>query len=229
MKRKLIEIDHIDPQWKEGRDYQLVCGLDCPLNYREEDWIRNTIKSNRFLPWRWVRDEVGVVPEEVGDLALFLVGADIENDVPGEWVLVEFLSEEWFSLTTKTGGQSRGGRVAGPKSYSALETYYEENPEARRKHSKLGAEKTKKLFLENPEESRRRFLCNGGPEKLEEYFQSEEFRKNCSAAGIASTKTKYKCLETGKVSTFNGLTIYQRNRGIDLSKRIKLISQEAKQ
>ena len=93
-----VEIDHIDPRWKEGRDYQLVCGLDCPLNYREEDWKRNTAKSNRFLPWRWSRDEIGIVPEDYGDLAQFLVN--------GEWVLMEFLSEEWFEATKKFTAQS---------------------------------------------------------------------------------------------------------------------------
>jgi hypothetical protein len=108
MNRRDFDIDHIDPRWKEGRDYQLVCGLDCQLNFREEDPTKNSIKSNRFLPWRWIADEVGVVPTGPGDLAYFLVGADIDKDTPGEWVLMEFLSEEWFEATRGTSGQSRG-------------------------------------------------------------------------------------------------------------------------
>jgi hypothetical protein len=213
--QKPTEIDHIDPRWEEGRGYQLVCGLDCPLNYREENRIQNTVKSNRFLPWRWSRDEIGVVPTEPGDLAWFLVGE--------EWVLMEFLSDEWFALTSKTCGASQGGRVSGPKTYSALVNYYQENPEARRRHSLLGVEVTKEVFRQNPGEAYRRFSVGG---KLKEYLQSEEHKKNCVAAGHASTKEKYRCLDTNKVSTFNGLTIYQRNRGIDTSRRVKLSPEE---
>jgi hypothetical protein len=114
MNRRDFDIDHIDPRWKEGRDYQLVCGLDCPLNFRESDPSFNVSKSNRFLPWRWCRDEIGVVPEEEGDLAYFLVGADIQKDTPGEWVLMEFLSEEWFEITKYTHGSAandNGGKL----------------------------------------------------------------------------------------------------------------------
>ena len=25
------EIDHIDPRWEEGRDYQLICGRDVSI------------------------------------------------------------------------------------------------------------------------------------------------------------------------------------------------------
>lgn len=110
------ELDHIDPLWKEGRDYQLVCGRGepCNLTYREARF--NTAKSNRFLPWRVAVDEIGTVPVEQGDLCLFLVGADIEQDIPGEWVLMEFLSEEWFAATH----QSAGG-------VKALEEWRKEN------------------------------------------------------------------------------------------------------
>ena len=98
MNRRNFDIDHIDPRWKDGRDYQLVCGLDCPNNLREEDPGINSAKSNRFLPWRWSREDLGVVPEEPGDLAQFLVN--------GEWVLMEFLSEEWFKSSVGTCSRS---------------------------------------------------------------------------------------------------------------------------
>lgn len=97
-----IDIDHIDPRWEEGRDYQLVCGLDCPLNLREEDSSKNKSKSNRFLPWRWTREDLGVVPEEPGDLALFL------DPDTNEWVLEEFLGEWWFEKTWRNCGPYLG-------------------------------------------------------------------------------------------------------------------------
>ena len=103
----MFDQDHIDPRGEEGRDYQLICGLDDPLNYCERESSFNTAKTNRFLPWHVASDEVGVIPIEQGDLCLFLVGADIERDIPGEWVLMEFLSEEWFAATHQTAGGVR--------------------------------------------------------------------------------------------------------------------------
>jgi hypothetical protein len=166
-----VDIDHIDPRWEEGRDYQLVCGFEKdPKNLREEDWKKNTAKSNRFLPWRWCRDEIGVVPEEPGDLALFLVGADIEKDIPGEWVLMEFLSEEWFEASKRTCSRShrkvpvnvealvegqRKFRENNPERYKEVidgfilvgRKWIEENKEL---HLQLVKEGREKLYEQNP-------------------------------------------------------------------------------
>ena len=96
-----VEVDHIDPRWKEGRDYQLICGFEKdPKNLREIDYSSNRSKSNRFLPWRWSREELGVIPEEPGDLALFL------DPKTNEWVLEEFLGEWWFKKTRYLHGSS---------------------------------------------------------------------------------------------------------------------------
>jgi hypothetical protein len=107
------EIDHIDPQWKEGRDYQLVCGLDLPINYAEVSREYNTSKSNRFLPYRVTSDGLGCVPVTTGDLCLFL---DPDNQ---EWVLEEFLGEWWYTKTN----QYAGGCIA-------LDKWRESNLEA---------------------------------------------------------------------------------------------------
>ena len=96
------EIDHIDPRWKEGRDYQLVCGFErCHMNLCERDKIDNVRKSNRFLPWRVCVDEIGGIPIEPGDLCLFL------DPDTGEWVLEEFLGSWWFEKTKKFAGNSQ--------------------------------------------------------------------------------------------------------------------------
>ena len=84
------QIDHIEPRWEEGRDYQLVCGLDVVFNMCEREWALNSSKSNRFVPWRWSKDELGDVPVEPGDLCLFLT-----YDT-NEWILEEFLGTWWF-------------------------------------------------------------------------------------------------------------------------------------
>lgn len=102
-------LDHIDPTWAEGRDYQLVCGLDCQRNWRELTVGNNSRKSNRFLPWRYCEDELGQKPIEAGDWVQVLVGFDIENDIPGEWVLMEFEGEEWFEATRMYCAERQGG------------------------------------------------------------------------------------------------------------------------
>lgn len=129
-----IDIDHIDPRWEEGRDYQKVCGFERDLNnLREIEERENQAKSNRFLPWRWAREEFGVVPEEPGDLALFL---DPETN---EWVLEEFMGAWWFEKTWKS---------CGP--YYGLEKARDNNPN-------LHKEVMAKMLRENPDHQREAF------------------------------------------------------------------------
>jgi hypothetical protein len=201
-----VEIDHIDPRWKEGRDYQLVCGLDCPLNYREEDWKKNTAKSNRFLPWRWSRDEIGVVPEERGDLAQFLVN--------GEWVLLEFLSDEWFEASRGTNGASalryrRDDSKAVRKQWETLR----QNPELlNARNQKIANTCKERNTIESAQEAQREWRDKNPTE----YSASKRH------ASMVGKKYRYKCTVTGHISTAGGLTLYQQHRGIDPSNRIQI-------
>jgi len=88
-------IDHIDPKWKDGRDYQLVCGLNVALNYNELDPTLNRIKSNRFLPYR------GSAPVEPGEFHWFL------NPHTQEWSWQEFCGSWWMEMTQPTYGQTQ--------------------------------------------------------------------------------------------------------------------------
>jgi hypothetical protein len=96
--------DHLEPVWKEGREYQLVCGLDIPLNKRLEATGFNSRKSNRFLPWR----TFGVCPppSEPGDLCWFL------NPDTERWEFIPWLGDRWFELTRSTCAEHFAG-VAG--------------------------------------------------------------------------------------------------------------------
>lgn len=95
------DTDHTDPKWEEGRDYQLVCGLDNEFNLCERDPFINCSKSNRFLPWRNVSDEVGGDPQNPGDFCLFL------DPDTNEWVFEEFMGTWWFEKTRPTCGNVR--------------------------------------------------------------------------------------------------------------------------
>jgi hypothetical protein len=103
--RNPLEVDHLDPRWDESREYQLVCGLNNDYNYCERYATLNVQKSNRFLPWRVAKGEIGEEPIEPGDLCQFL------NRETGEWVLQEFMGEWWFEETKSLCGNSRGGVV----------------------------------------------------------------------------------------------------------------------
>ena len=234
MNRRDFDIDHIDPRWEDGRDYQLVCGLDCPENYSEREPAFNKIKSNRFLPWRWSRDEIGVVPKEYGDLAQFLVD--------GEWVLLEFLSDEYMEAAKYTTGPAQFylfenlGKVGS----IALHEWRNQNPEWKNKHVPYLLAKLKewqernsdvveaqlerlkqasnKWRQENPEETRKKALnaSNAADEWREKNY--EEFLNH----NRKLAKMRYKCTVTGYESNAAGLSRYQKKRGIDPSNRIRL-------
>jgi len=147
MRTFITELDHIDPVWKEGRDYQLVCGREEPCNKVERDARFNTAKSNRFLPWRVAAAEIGTVPVNQGDLCLFLVGADIEQDIPGEWVLMEYLSEEWFAASKHTCGSYQDHF----KEDSKIKKWRQENQEYVQKQFQSFQEAHAKWRENNPE------------------------------------------------------------------------------
>ncbi len=207
MNRRDFDIDHIDPRWEEGRDYQFVCGLDSSTNFRESDPSFNVSKSNRFLPWRWCRDEIGVVPENPGDLAHFLVGADIENDIPGEWVLMEFLSEEWFEATKDTHG------AAARNNFRHLEEFHKANPEEKFKTLEKGRSKHLLWRSQNPgyEHAHAQMMRD---RRIQKEKENPELFKERMRKVHEHHKYRWKCLVTGHISNAEGLTRYQNNRGI---------------
>ena len=84
------DIDHTDPKWTEGTDYQLVCGLDVPPNLCERDPALNRKKQNMFLPYR------GSAPVELGEKCWFL------DPDTSEWCFQEFLGDWWFEKAWST-------------------------------------------------------------------------------------------------------------------------------
>jgi hypothetical protein len=233
--KDLPSLDHIDPLWEEGREYQLVCGLDCKRNWRELTVGDNSRKSNRFLPWRYCADEVGQKPVEAGDWVQFLVGFDIEKGIPGEWVVMEFEGEEWFKATKmycaeRQGGlnqvktkewHQKGGAVSG-RNHAVNGTGFC-NEQARSKAAKT--QKENQIGIYSPE-----IKVAGGQASYDQ-------RKGLHAPGVVTFETrqaggkvggkrtasqKWKCLVTGHVTNAGALTAYQRHRGIDTSLRERI-------
>lgn len=219
MRNEGIDIDHIDPRWEEGRDYQKVCGFEKdPKNLREEDSSRNQSKSNRFLPWRWSREELGVIPEEPGDLALFL---DPDTD---EWVLEEFMGPWWYEKTWKTCGPYFGtitGGYVGPlrgrfgpehPKYGVVES-----EDTRKKKSKASLGKPKGKDHKEKLRKNLQKLAESRKGKPGRKWSEEQFDRQIDSL---RNQNRYRCMVTGFETTGGALTGYQKSRGIDPSLRV---------
>jgi hypothetical protein len=208
------EVDHIDPRWEEGRDYQLVCGFDNSCNYHPRDKFENQSKNNRFLPWRTAADEVGCVPVSKGDLCLFL-----DTDT-GDWVLEEFLGGWWMQRTK---------HLCGP--YYAHLNGKNTDPVFCSERGKKGIRSGKNLDLEYILERNSRGGQVAGAlarnNRTGIFARSpEQVREDASCAGKVGGKKvaaqRWMCTESGHISNAGALSIWQRNRGIDTSNRIRL-------
>jgi hypothetical protein len=191
-----IHIDHIDPRWEEGRDYQLVCGLNTALNYCERDPDLNVSKNNRFLPWRVTGGEIGSAPINKGDLCQFL------DPHSGEWVLEEFLGEWWYAQTHTSCGTYLGGKAISREQFQ----------EMGRRGSQVQIENKIGIYGWNDEQKRQRNIRANRA-------QTSEQRRQAAQAQHAQ---KWKCTVTGYISTAAGLSHYQRHKGIDTSNRTKV-------
>jgi hypothetical protein len=237
------QIDHIDPRWKEGRDYQLVCGLDVPLNFEEREESVNKSKNNRFLPWRVAKEEIGSMPVNPGDLCLFLVGADIEKDIPGEWVLMEFMRKEWYFHTKSNCGSSFPGkrrnteasRLMGLRHAKDKTGVCGRSPEKMSEDGRLGGliqgpkARDEKTGIHDPAN---KDICREGSKKAGKKNgpvqgpRSYEFKTGIFDPKKAANNRKFMCLESGNISTPGPLTMYQKARGIDPSRRVELTPEE---
>ena len=225
--------DHIDPDYPKGayRPYQLVCGLTNSFNLIERDRSTNSSKSNRFLPWRVSKDEIGSVPVDFGDLCQFL---DRET---GEWVLEEFMGD-WYKEQTRDlcgehvagcrtrddqsglhapGMASAGGAIGGKCPWwTNLKT-----GEVTRSWEKPGPDWVNKRAI------------TWDPNKN---LTAEELREKCQAAnacirpeslskgGVNAAKKKYICMVTGFISNAPTVARIQKRKGIDKSFRVSLDS-----
>lgn len=222
------QIDHIDPDYPEGADrpYQMVCGFTNPFNLVYRDRSTNSSKSNRFLPWRVAKDELGTVPVNAGDLCLFL---DWETE---DWVLEEFLGEWWYEKTRNSCGNSVAGRntyenktgfwafTEGQRTEvckkGAANQSIEDKAEGGRRGSKTQIEQKTGIYGWTPEQKTER--GKKGRSKLKP--------ETLVAGGVAAGKVKYMCLKTGHISTAPGLAHYQRAKGIDTTYRVRLTPEE---
>jgi hypothetical protein len=85
-------------------------------------------------------------------------------------------------------------------------------PEQRTQMGKKGGKKGGKIMGQRHYEEGTGIFSLSPEEKLE----------NCSKGGLKANSQKWMCIETGFISTSGPLAIYQRKRGIDISKRVRV-------
>jgi general stress protein YciG len=220
--------DHIDPDYPEGcdRPYQMVCGLTNSFNLVERDKSANISKSNRFLPWRVAKDELGQDPIEFGDLCQFL---DRET---GEWVLEEFMGNWYKEQTKDLCGQS----IAGQRTYEKGTGFWSFTKEQRSKVCQKGANSQSRedKSLAGKKGAKAQIDAGIGIFNFTPQQKSERGKKGAAATpkgthrkgGLDAGNVKFMCLKTGHISTAPGLAHYQRAKGIDTSYRVRLTAEE---
>jgi hypothetical protein len=206
MEKSEYALDHIDPQWKEGRDYQLVCGLDVSINLRVEDNDINIRKSNRFVPYRLDNLSSGIpLHQAPGDWGFFLVG--------GEWKLTQFMGREWWEESKKI-GYGTVASVESRRNSGIMEAHGEWLGEFAKETGHL--QRISHLGAQAMREKAER-----GEIKRDLSF---DHQSNAGKHGAAvSNKVQFRCTITGKVANSGALTNYQKARGIDTSNRVKAI------
>ena len=130
-----------------------------------------------------------------------------------------FLNDKWC-LNEKCGGTysieilrkngKKGGKIGGKKGY--MNGLSKLTPEQRSENSKISGKIGGKI-QGNINRELKIGVCGRSKEQM-----SIDARKG----GTITNKQKWVCLETGHISTPGPLTLYQKARGIDISKRKKL-------
>jgi hypothetical protein len=133
---------------------------------------------------------------------------------------------------------SENSRKAGEKTYQLGLGIHERTKEQMTEDGKKGAQMQKEMgtgVWELTPEQRTQMGKNGGKKggKImgQRHYEEgtgifslslEEKLENCSKGGLKTSSQKWMCTETGYITTPGPLTVYQRKRGIDTSKRVRL-------
>jgi general stress protein YciG len=140
----------------------------------------------------------GLTPEQIKENAI--MGGEKAKELG---VGIHSLTKEQLREIGKKAGKI-GGKIGGPKTYELGIGLHGLTPEQRTENGKKGAEKAKELGV--------------GIVAL----TSEQLSEIGKKGGKTTGSQRWKCLETGFITTASNLKRYQKSRGIDTSQRIRL-------
>jgi len=156
-------------------------------------------------------------------------------------IIKQFYNKDKWCLNENCGGkfsikhQQEAGRKGGlghkQNGTGFFKLTKEERIELSKECGKKGGTKTKELgvgiFSLTPEE--KSTVSKRAGKKVKELGVGifsrtlEQISEDCKKGGKKTNAQKWKCLKTGYVTNPGALTIYQRNRGIDTSKRVRVL------
>lgn len=207
-----VSLEHIDP-----RNGTLVSGLCNEYNEVFADSTYNARKSNRFVPYR-----VCAYPPPItfGDIGEFLIG--------GEWLVCEFGGPEWWEESNQVGNShTEGGKktmggglgIHSPKNKAT-------NSDRGKKAVKEGLGIHSPVYKQSEEYMQQKY-DNGEKVVVKGLgFHSPEVVAKAPERARSTNSQRWMCLITGYVSSPGSLSMYQKARGIDTSKRVRLPSEE---
>jgi hypothetical protein len=140
---------------------------------------------------------------------------------------IHSLSYEQRSIIGKIGG-SIGGKVSGKKHKEKGTGIFSLTPEQKSKHGKNVYQKGLALLTTEQNKKKSKKAINTQKELGVGFFKhtKEERKQNSSKGGKSASRItnsqRWMCTETGFITNPGALTRYQRKRGIDTSKRIKI-------
>jgi hypothetical protein len=134
----------------------------------------------------------------------------------------------WFALTTEQ--RKENSKKVGQKSYENGTALFSQTPEQLRENARKAGQKNKEngtgvcgMSLEKRREVGKKSGQQAYENKIGIHKMTPEERIEASKkGGKASSSQKWKCIETGFVSSPGPLSLYQKARGIDTSKRIRI-------
>ena len=125
----------------------------------------------------------------------------------------------------------KGGKISGERTYELGIGIHSFTSDQKSKMGKKGGIKAKEFCLGFHSQSREQRIKNNknAGERTKELgvgffaLTKEQMTENGKKGCSITNSQKWKCLETDYVSTPAGLSRYQKSRGIDTSKRIRIL------
>jgi hypothetical protein len=191
----MVTLEHIDP-----RNGVLVCGLCNEFNEIFANFLYNSRKNNRFVPYR-VCDFPA--PVTFGDVGEFLIDE--------EWTVCEFGGPEWWEESNKIGNaNTKGGSrhtEAQVKARSENGKKSPGNPHTFVPYLSENGKKNVQVMIKHPNSIKNRFSSDDPKTKT---------------FGIKVGNEKWKSLIDGFISNAAGVARHNRNRGWDPEARIRV-------
>lgn len=214
----LYRIDFVDGDYYYGKkkrsrddhDPTLDKYWGSPGKTHRDKW-KTTMFSKTIVAYLWVKDE-----REAGEIEDNLIRKN-------GWNTKSCLNSR-LGMNISTAACVEAGKKVGRMTAELGLGFH--TPEHRSAAGKIGGKKAmgiinEKLTSEDRSKNAKKACSTRRTNNPDEYFENQ---RNAGLKG--GSKIFYMCLETGYISNSTGLSVYQKKRGIDTKKRIRMSGEE---